>query len=127
MPEVHQHPNITRLRALLPLMALGTILLTGCSGFVQDFKNLEAFAKSPNVSYNNADAWRCDLTKSTSTKGEVQDCGACVNVDRSSQAVTINGERVQVEPQGVVMRCSDRAWVRNRTMPPLPPKAEGKR
>jgi hypothetical protein len=110
-------------------LAIGTlaISLTSWSGFVADYKMLEAFARSPDVAYDDVDAWRCDLAKSTSTKGVVEECGACLNVDRASQAVSLNGERFQGEPQGVVMRCSDRTWVRDRTMPQLPPKAEGKR
>jgi hypothetical protein len=122
MPAVLNHPRPTRL-----LLSLSLLVFAGCSGVVADFKMLESFAKSPNVSYDNADAWQCDVTKAPNTKGVVEDCGACVNVDRRSQVVTINGERSLVEPQGVVMRCSDRAWVRDRTMPPLTPAAEKRR
>ena len=42
---------------------------------------LESYAKSPNVSYDNADAWQCDVTKVPNTKGVVEDCAICVNVD----------------------------------------------
>jgi hypothetical protein len=102
------------------LLCLASLpLLAGGSGFVADYKLMEAFIKSPAVEYANQDAWSCDLAKSTSTKGVVEDCGACRNASGLSQAVTINGERSQVEPQGVVIRCSDRAWVRDATMPPI--------
>jgi hypothetical protein len=66
---------------LLPALALSTALLTGCSGLLADFKMLESYAKSPNVSYDNADAWQCDVTKVPNTKGVVEDCAICVNVD----------------------------------------------
>ena len=55
MRDIPQHPSLTRLLTRLPVLALGALLFTGCSGFVADFKMLEAFAKSPNVSYDNAD------------------------------------------------------------------------
>jgi hypothetical protein len=119
--------GIDRALTLLPAVALGVRLLTDCSGVVADFQMLEAFAKSSNVSYDNADAWKCDVTKVPNTKGVVEDCGVCVNVDGRSQVVTINGERSLVEPQGTVIRCSDRAWVRDRTMPPLAPTSERQR
>jgi hypothetical protein len=93
--------------------------LAGCSGMVAEYKLLEAFAKSPTVEYRNIDAWRCDLAKSTSTRGEVQDCGSCTNVSPTSQGVVINGQASQVEPGGTVLRCSDRAWVKDPTMPPI--------
>ena len=51
-----------KIRQALTLLAL-PLIFTGCSGFVADYKMLEAFAKSPNVSYDNADAWKCDLVK----------------------------------------------------------------
>jgi hypothetical protein len=119
----------------LVLLAL-SLPLAGCSGFVAEYKLLEAFAKSPNVSYANVDAWRCDLAKSTTSKGAVEDCGVCINVSPTSQGVVINGQASQVEPGGTVLRCSDRAWVRDPTMPPIaattsstskPPAAQVKR
>jgi hypothetical protein len=56
MRDIPQLPSLTRLLTRLPVLAIGALLLTGCSEFVADFKMLEAFAKSLNVSYDNADA-----------------------------------------------------------------------
>jgi flagellar basal body L-ring protein FlgH len=101
------------------LLVTLAVPLAGCSGAVAEFEILKSYVKSLAVEYANQDAWSCDLAKSTSTKGVVEDCGACRNVSGLSQAVTINGERSQVELGGTVLRCSDRAWVRDTTMPPI--------
>ena len=98
--------RIDHVLPLLPVVALGTVLLTGCSGFVADFKQLEAFARAPKVEYGNPDAWRCDQWHSTTRAGAVEVCGLCQNISTLSQDVTMNGERFQVEPKGAVIRCS---------------------
>jgi hypothetical protein len=110
----------------LSLILASSLLLAGCSGFVQDFKNLEGFARAPTVAYQNADAWRCDQRHSTNRKGAVEVCGLCQNISGLSQGVALNGEAFQVEPKGAIVRCSDRAWQHDRTMP-LPPVAEATR
>jgi hypothetical protein len=102
---------------LLPAV-LVAVLLAGCSGVVQDFKNLEAFAKSPTVSYANPDAWSCDVLKAPNTKGQVEDCSVCVNRASHSEAVTINKTVSSVPPGGSTLRCSDSARVRDATLTP---------
>src|SRR5918996_2560086 len=97
--DVEGH-TMKRLSPTLSLLAILPVFSTGCSGLVADFRMLESFAKSPNVSYDNADAWTCDVTKAPNAQGVVEDCGACVNVVPRPHVVSINGERSLVEPQG---------------------------
>ena len=77
--DVEGHP-MKRLLPILTLLAVLPAFSTGCSGLVADVQMPEPLAEGVSVSYDDADAWACDVAKVPNTKGVVEECGACVMV-----------------------------------------------
>ena len=95
----------------LPCTLLTVVCLTGCSGFVADYKLMESFVRSPDVVYSDPDQFTCEERHGTTRAGKVELCGVCQNRSRIVQVVTINKVVNQVEPGQRVIRCSDNARV----------------
>jgi hypothetical protein len=112
MPVVHQCPRLTRLGVLVPLMALGTILLLFPS-CVLDVIRLSKDSQKPTVKFATPAAWGCARQTQTlpTPKGTMETCTVCQNIARTGQGVTINKEAHTVSPHGHVAMCESSAFV----------------
>ena len=94
-------------RPLLPAVALGIGLLSGCAGVGA----LGTWWEKPTVTFATPAAWRCDKETPSPGRSGAEACRRCMNIARGPQELTINGEAQTVEPKGSVLICATHAVV----------------
>jgi IS1 family transposase len=111
-PKPLERFNNTRLGGLVPLMALGTILLLLPSCVLDVIRPSKDWPK-PTVKFATPAAWGCAHQTQTlqTPKGTLEACTVCQNIARTGQGVTINKEAHTVPPQGRVAMCESSAFV----------------